>query len=361
MAERPVRFPFRLAARPEIGPLSRLAGALLGLVAGLAVSVALLGAVGVGPQALVQEFLVAILSSPQSAASVLFQAEPLMLVGLSALLAFRARFWNIGIEGQMIAGAVAVTGVTLLPGLPDGLRLPLMGLAAGLGGFLWILTPALLKLRLGVNEIISTLLLNYVAVNALLWLLYGPWKDPATGFPQSAEFSAAERLPALGFERVDAGLPLAVGLALLIAFLIGASRFGFLLRFVEGNAMAARALGLPVGRLVLTAVLGSGALAGLAGFVISAGVEYRMTQSFFVGYGFSGILIAFLARSRPLLALLVALLVGLLMVGGQSLQVFYGVPWAMVQLIQAVLVITVAAADVFVGYRLVRVPAEAAR
>ncbi|ODN71116.1 ABC transporter permease [Methylobrevis pamukkalensis] len=354
------RFPLAIRPRPEAGPLARLAAVLGGLVLGLAISVALLVGAGVEPSALLDEFVLVFLASPQSAASVLFQAEPLMFTGLAALLAFRARFWNIGIEGQMIAGAIIATAITLLPGIPDPLRLPVMALGAAIGGMAWIALPALLRLRLGVNEIITTLLLNYVALNGLLWLLYGPWKDPVSGFPYSAEYTAAERLPSLGWGRVDLALPLAILIALAIAFLLARSRFGFLLRFVEANPAASGALGIDVTKVVLTAVLASGALAGLAGFVVSAGVEYRMTQSFFVGYGFSGILIAFLARNRPILALVVALLVGLLMVGGQSMQVFYQIPGSMVQLIQAVLVITVAASDFFVGHRIVLQRAEAA-
>jgi simple sugar transport system permease protein len=212
--------------------------------------------------------------------------------------------------------------------------------------------PAVLKLRLGVNEIISTLLLNYVALNFLLHLLYGSWKDPKSAFPNSEQYDSFERLPLIGWESITLALPIAVVLALLCWWLLNVSRFGFFSRFVDANPRMARAVGIPVAAIVLGSALISGAISGIAGFVVSAGIESRMTQSFFIGYGFSGILIAFLARNNALAAILVAFFVGVLFVAGQSLQVFYQIPAAMVQLIQAIIVICVAGSEFFIRHRL---------
>lgn len=343
---------FHLEVRQNVSALRTAITIACGLVAGIAISVIILIASGVPAGNLINEFVVAIFTSSRNISAVLEQAAPLIVVGLAASLAFKARFWNIGIEGQMIFGAIGATAVAIFDIGPESMRVPLMALAAALGGVFWIALPTFLKLRLGINEIISTLLLNYVALNFLLHLLYGEWQDPVSSFPHSEQFEVFERLAALGWENLNMALLVAVALTLIVWLLLSVTRFGYLLSFVYANPRMAAAVGIPVTVLAAVAALGSGALAGLAGFTISAGIEYRMTQSFFLGYGFSGILIAFLARNNPIGTAIVAVFVAVLMVAGQSLQVFYQIPFAMVQLIQAIVVICVAASDFFVRHRL---------
>lgn len=343
---------FTLEIRQHVSALQQAAILGAGLLVGLAVAVVVLMLSGVGLTALYEEFVVSILSSTQSLSGVLVQSAPLMIVGLSAAVAFKVRFWNIGIEGQMIFGSIFATFVAIHDLGPESLRLVLMLLAAALGGMAWIALPAWLKLKIGINEIISTLLLNYVALNFLLHLLYGPWKDPKSSFPNSEQYAPFERLPQLGWESLSWALPLALGLALVCGWLLIVSRPGFFMRFASANPRMARAIGVPLGSVILGSALLSGALSGIAGFAISAGIEYRMTQSFFLGYGFSGILIGFLARNNPLAVIPVALFVAVLFIAGQSLQVFYQIPGAMVQLIQAIVVIAVAASDFFIRHRI---------
>lgn len=326
---------------------------------GLLLSAAILVAAGVPAAELANEFIVQTFLDGQNFRAVLFQAAPMILVGLAGAMAFRARFWNLGLEGQMIWGAIGATAVSFFEIGPPSLRLPLMFVAALAAGALWVLGPALLKLRLGVNEIISTLMLNYMAANFLLHLVYGSWKDPKDNFPYSPQFRAFERLPDL-FAGVNSAIGLAAIVALLGWWLVGVSRAGLYLRFVDANPRMAQAAGVPVARVVYGAVLLSGAMAGLAGFAVAAGQEGRLTQAFYQGYGFSGILIAFLARNNPLAASVVALMVAALFVTGRSLQVFYQVPFSMVQLIQAVIVVCVASSDFFIRHRLRRVGAGAA-
>jgi ABC-type uncharacterized transport system permease subunit len=325
---------------------------------GLLLSAAILVAAGVPAGELLNEFIVQTFFDGQNFRAVLFQAAPMILVGLAGAMAFRARFWNLGLEGQMIWGAIGATAVSFFEIGPPSLRLPLMFVAALAAGALWVLGPALLKLRLGVNEIISTLMLNYMAANFLLHLVYGSWKDPKDNFPYSPQFRAFERLPDL-FAGVNSAILLAAIVALLGWWLVGVSRAGLYLRFVDANPRMAHAAGVPVRRVVYGAVLLSGAMAGLAGFAVAAGQEGRLTQAFYQGYGFSGILIAFLARNNPLAATVVALMVAALFVTGRSLQVFYQVPFSMVQLIQAVIVVCVASSDFFIRHRLRRVGAAA--
>jgi ABC-type uncharacterized transport system permease subunit len=323
-------------------------------VVGLLISGLILVAAGVPAGELFQEFVVATIFDAQSLQAVLFQASPMIMIGLAASIAFRARFWNLGLEGQMVWGAIGATAISVFEIGPPGMRLPLMMTVAALCGLLWALGPALLKLKLGVNEIIATLMLNYVAGNFLLHLLYGVWKDPASAFPHSPQFRAFERLPEF-WGPSGAAVMVALAAMLLVWWLVNVSRAGLYLRFVHAAPQVAHAVGVPVTRMVLGAVLCSGALAGVAGFLVAAGQEGRLTQAFHHGYGFSGILIAFLARNHPIAATVVAVLIATLFVTGRSLQVFYQIPFSMVQLIQAIIVICVASSDFFIRHRLRRV------
>jgi ABC-type uncharacterized transport system permease subunit len=328
----------------------------LALAVGLGISAVILVGAGVPAEELLNEFVVLTVLDPQNFKSVLFQAAPMILVGLAGCMAFRARFWNLGLEGQMIWGGIGATAISLFEVGPPGIRLPLMLAAAMVCGVLWTLAPVLLKLRLKVNEIISTLMLNYIAANFLLHLLYGSWKDPRDNFPYSPAFRSFERLPDL-FDGYNAAILLAGLVTLFALWFIGISRAGLYLRFVDANPRVASAVGVPVRKMIVGTVLLSGALAGIAGFIVTAGQEGRLTQAFYQGYGFSGILIAFLARNNPLAATIVALLVAMLFVAGRSLQVFYQIPFSMVQLIQAILVICVASSDFFIRHRMRRIQA----
>ncbi len=327
-------------------------GLILGIsvVVGLAISVLILAAVGVDPGDLFDELVIQNLTDGQNAASVLLQAVPLICVGLSASVAFRVRFWNLGLEGQMIWGGIGATAVTLFDIGPEMLRLPLMAVAAALGGAIWIGLPLILKMRAGVNEIITTLLLNYVAGNLLLHLLFGEWQDPRDSFPHSPPYSVHERMPEIA-GGVNSTVILVIALTLAIWWLVRISRAGFYMNIVNANPRMARAVGVPVAAITVGSVLLSGAVSGLGGFVIAAGQEGRLTQSFYEGYGFSGVLIAFLARTNPIAASITAALLAFLFVTGRSLQVFYQVPFSMVQLIQAIIVIAVAGSEFFIRHR----------
>ena len=323
----------------------------LALAAGMAVSVAILAVSGVDVSGIYEEFIILTFFDRLGLSSVLIECAPLLLVGLGAAMAFRVNFWNIGIEGQFFWGVIFATAVAIWDVGPPGLRLALMFVMACLGGFLWTVVPSLLKIRLGVNEIISTLLLNYIAFLFALNQVYGAWQDPKERFPHSEKYDAVEQLPRLGWEKVDAGLLVGLAFVAVIWWLVSRSRFGAWSRIVGSNARMALAAGVPVGVVVFVSVGISGALSGAAGFVMAAGQEFRLTGTMAAGYGFSGIMIAFLARNNPLAVPLVAFLIGGLYVGGLSIKSFYGLPEAMVQLIQAIIVLCVAASHFFVSYR----------
>ncbi|MWD27982.1 ABC transporter permease [Aquicoccus sp. SCR17] len=341
-----------LEPRQKVGETRRIAvyAASLGLAALL--SVLLLAVSGVPPSDLGTEIAATAFSSPRALGSVLAQMAPLVVAGLATAIAFRANFWNIGLEGQMILGAICATAIAIFDIGPEALRLPLMMLAACAGGMGWIAGPAYLRQKLGVSEVITTLLLNYVAFNLLLHLLYGGWKDPVSSFPHSEQYEAVERLPQLGWQTLTWALPFAGILAAALWWILSASRLGYLLDLLSANRDMARAVGVPVAGLSLAAILASGAVAGLTGFVISAGIEGRMTQDFHVGYLFNGVLIAFLGRNHPLGVVIAAFFMAVLVQVGQSLQVFFGTPFSLVRLTQAIFIICVAGSEFFLTYRM---------
>lgn len=341
-----------LEPRQNVGEWYRLCVYAVSLISAAVLSVVLLAASGVPPADLASEIAVTAFSSPRALASVLGEMAPLVVAGLATAIAFRSNFWNIGLEGQMILGSIFATAVAIYDIGPDATRLPLMALAAALGGMVWILGPALLKSRLGVNEVITTLLLNYVALNLLLHLLYGGWKDPVSSFPHSEQYEPFERLLSIGWQNLTWTLPIAGVLALVLWWVHSFSRIGCLLDFLSQNRDMARAMGLPVLGLSLGAVLCSGAVGGLNGFLISAGVEGRMTQGLHAGFLFNGVLIAFIGRNHPLGVLVTAFFMAVLIQLGQSLQVFFGTPFAVVRLTQAIFIIFVAGSEFFLTYRM---------
>lgn len=326
---------------------------ILGAVAfGLGVCVAILVGHGVEIGSIYEEFVVFTFFNAAGISSVVVESIPLVLVGLGAAMAFRVNFWNIGIEGQMFMGAIGASIIALFNIGPEFLRLPLMLIFSVAFGMLWALGPALLKVRLNVNEVISTLLLNYIAYYFVLNQLFGVWKDPRDKFPHGEQYEIAERLPAIGWEQVHYGIVVVALAVVFIWWLVERSRFGISSRFVGVNPRMALAVGLPVSMITAGSAIASGGLAGSAGFVIAAATEYRLTFTMAAGYGFSGIVIAFLAGNRPIPTLLVAFLMGSLYVAGESMKVFYSLPDALVGLIQAIIVLSVAASEFFVRYRL---------
>ena len=342
----------RLEVRQDFPEWLRFLIYLISLLIGSILAILVMSWAGVKPNDLMNEFSILLFSGTRTWAAVLAQTAPLVIAGLATAIAFRANFWNVGLEGQMILGTIFASFVAINDIGPDSFRLFLMALAAMIGGIIWIAPAGILKFKLGINEVITTLLLNYVAFNLLLHLLFGAWKDPVSGFPHSEQFDLFERLPTLGWENLTFALPLALLFVLIIWWVFSFSRVGYLINFVSSNPSMAKAVGVPVLGLSVVAIIMSGAIGGMTGFVIATGVEFRMTKDFFSGFLFSGVLIAFLGRNHPIGVLVVAVFMALLILLGQSLQVFYQVPFALIQLIQAIFIICVAASEFFLTYRM---------
>jgi simple sugar transport system permease protein len=287
----------------------------------------------------------------------LARATPLMLTGLAAALAFRARLWNIGGEGQLYAGAVAAVAVgSGMLGLPAPLLLPAVVLAGALAGALLMLGPAVLKIRFGVDEVVTTLLLNFVVLLFVSLLLEGPMKDPMSmGWPQSPPVLDAATLPKLvGRTRVHAGLAMALVVGLAAWFLVQRTVWGYEIRAVGANAEAARFAGMPVERVLLRVAILSGACAGLAGVSEVAGLKGYVTQDLSPGYGYAGIVVAMLAGTHPLGVLVAALFIAAVFVGADSMSRAMGVSSYIANLIVATSLLTMLLARLLAGYRLRR-------
>jgi general nucleoside transport system permease protein len=284
----------------------------------------------------------------------LVRAIPLALTGLAVALAFRAGLLNIGAEGQLLAGAAATAAVLgAFSGVSALVALPV---ALGVGmvcGALWAGIAALLRQRFGVLEVISTIMLNYVALYLVGWLVRGPLQEPSRIYPQSEAIARTLQLPTLVVgTRLHVGIVLAVGLALMLWWWLRRTAGGFRLRAVGMNPSAAFTIGrVNVSRVSVLAFLMSGALAGLAGAVELTGVTYALYENISPGYGYTAIAVALLARLHPLGVLGTAVLFGALQAGGNAMQRDAGVPIALVQVVEAIIILLVIAGDRLPGTR----------
>jgi simple sugar transport system permease protein len=277
----------------------------------------------------------------------LVRAVPLIVIGLGVALAFRAGALNIGAEGQFYAGAIAATWVGLhVTGRPAAVAVPAVLLAAALAGAVWVAAPVWLKLRFGVLEVISTLLLNFVAESLVSLMVLGPLQESQHIYPQSDPIAEAARLPLLPGTRLHAGLVLALLGAAALWYLFARTLWGFRLRAVGAGPRAAEISGrIDARRMGAVALLGSGALAGLAGGIEISGVSYALFQNLSPGYGFTGIAVALLARLHPLGVVITGLLFGALEAGAGAMQRDAGVPAVAVYVVEAVVIIVVLLAD----------------
>ncbi len=336
------------------------------IVLALLVAGALLWMVGAHPWETYKAMAEGAFGGRYNISETLVKAIPLMLTGLGVAVAFRMQFWNIGAEGQLVMGGFAAAGVALflpehIPGLPDWSLLPLMFLASFAVGALWGLGPALLKAYLGVNEIITTLMLNYVAILWVEYLYVGPWKDPqGFGFPGTAQFPQAAWLPRIT-GRVHLGLVIAILAAAGLWLALSHTKWGYEVRVIGENPRAARYAGISLARNILLVMILSGGLAGLAGFGEVAGISHRLQKGLSVGYGYTAIIVAWLAKLNPWGVLLVAVLLAGLLVGGDQLQITMGLPAAVALVLQGLILFFVLGGNIFIQYRLrvVRTPRPA--
>lgn len=286
---------------------------------------------------------------------VIVKSIPLMLTGLAVAICATMLLWNIGCEGQFVFGALGATwaALYLTPGWPPYLVLPAIILCGSLGGMIWALIPALLKTYCQVSEILTTLLLNYVAIIIMEHLYFGPWRDPeGMGFPGSALFPDAAALPRFFDSRIHLGIILALTAAVVFHFLLQHSKWGFCVRVIGKGAKAASYADMNVNREIIRVMVLSGGLAGLAGMGEVTGIHLRLQEGLSVGYGYDGIIVACLAGFRPKLVPVFALVLGGLIIGGEQLQSVMHLPASIVQVLEGALLLGFLGSAAILRYRL---------
>ncbi len=285
----------------------------------------------------------------------LLKAIPLFLCSLGVAVAFRLQIWNIGAEGQFALGSIGATWVALsFPDWPRAALLPAMITAAVVAGGGWGFIPAFLRQRLKTNEIIVSLMMNYIAILLLEYLVYGVWKDPTSfGFPMTPSFSEAAIVGKIGSTSINWGLAHCFVLGVFVWGFFKYTRTGFELKACGDNVRAAKYARLPYDRLVFLVMFLSGALAGWAGFLEASATVNRLQPSIMVGYGYTAIVVAWLARLNPLSIGIASFLLAGLRVGGESLQLDLQVPAAFGGIIEGLILLTVLAGGLFTHYRMV--------
>jgi len=284
------------------------------------------------------------------------KAAPLVLTGLAVAVAFRARFWNIGGEGQLYAGAMAAAFLGTQPWLPAALVWPAMIVGGAAAGAAWALLPAGLRIRFKVDDVVTTLLLNFILLYGMSALLDGPWKNPRSAYPTSPPIRAEAQFPVLpGMEQLHLGVLVALIAVPAIWFVMSRTTLGFALKAVGENEAASRYAGIRTGAIIAAAAALSGALAGLAGVGEVGGVHYQVMNDLSPGYGYTGIVIAMLARLEPLAVLPAALFYAVVITGAEGMSRATGVPVFLADVIQGVSLICMLSALLFTRYRLVAV------
>ncbi len=355
-------FPFFIKVEPRLNTVPIWLSPLLSL--GAVVVALLLGAivlafVGADPFRSYAHIARASFGSLGVFSDTLVKATPLLLVSLACIIAFRMGLWNIGAEGQFFMGAWGASAVVLLPILPENtpacLMIPAMLLAGMLAGAIWGAIPGILKAVFKVNEIISTLMLNYIAIAWVNYFIFAVWTEG--GFQMSMVFPKNAWLPRLSdlaaeypiFRGLTTHLGLLFGIiaAFIVWFLIFRTKWGYEIRLIGDNPQAARYAGISIAKNTILVMMVSGSLAGLAGMSEISGVVHRLQGAISPGYGFTGIIVAWLAKLNPFAAILVSILFGALILAGREIQ-----PSGVPKMIQGIILVCLIASEFLMRYRI---------
>ncbi len=310
---------------------------------------------GINPLAAYKALLIGAFGSTYTFSETIVAATPLILIATGLVLVFNMKFWNIGAYGQYIMGAIfsSYFALNVSPSVSPWILLPVMCVASIIGGAIWALIPAFMKLVWEVNEVISTLLLNYIALYILKYLMYGPWRNPTShGFPLSKMFAANAQLPRIWpHTRVHLGIVFAIIIVFLMYFIIKKTRFGYETRVIGENSTAARYAGISIFRNTMLAMAISGGIAGLAGMAQVSGVIHLLQLEINPNYGYTAIIVAWLASLNPIAVLLVSILLGGIEAGGSQIQMMMHVPYGIVGVIESSILFALLGGEIFKTFR----------
>ncbi|NPV92845.1 MAG: ABC transporter permease [Firmicutes bacterium] len=322
-----------------------LLGPAFAILISLVIGWLFLAVQGYSPEKVYRAMLEGAFGSTYSISETLVKAIPIMLTALAASLSFKVKLWNIGAEGQLYLGAFAATGIAFwFPQLSPALLLPAMLVAGCLAGVVWNLIPGFLRAFWGINETITTLMFNYLGIIWVDYFIFGPWKDPKSNFPLSPRLTENTYLPVLGDTRVHLGLAAAILVAVLLWWLIKYSKWGYEVRVMGESQESARYAGIDTVKNIVLVMAISGGIAGIAGMTEVAGVTHRLQHGLSPGYGYTGLIVAWLARLNPLAVIVVSFLFGGLLVGGFSAQ-GVGAPYSLVSILQGLILFFLLGAD----------------
>lgn len=346
----------RLERRTHVPLGLAIAAPLVAILVALVLAAGLIGAAGVNPLTAYAEMLRGALGSRLSVTEMLTRAVPLILTGLAAAVAFRARLWNIGAEGQFFVGALAVAWIGHSLSLPAPIGIAVLMVAGMAAGALLLAGPAFLRLHYGVDEVVTTLLLNFVVILFVGLMIEGPLRDPlAFGWPQSVPVDAAYRLPDLvARTRLHVGLLVALATAAIVWVILSRTVFGTEARAAGFNPRAAAFAGISLPRTIMGVALLSGALAGLAGAIEVIGVTGGVTTTMSPGFGYAGIVVAMLAALHPIGVVATAVFIATVFVGADAMSRATGVPSFIADVIVALALLTMLIALLFTSYRVRR-------
>ncbi len=333
----------RLVVREEIPKWTGPAAIAVAVAITVAITAVPIRIAGANPVAAFERYLITPLSSMSSIYEVMLTATPLLFTGMAVAIAFRAGYWNIGAEGQFLVGAIGATAVGInLPNLPAAVALPL-GMAMGaVGGLIWSVVPAWLKRHGGIDEVVTTLLLNPVALLLVQGLLNGPWRNPETGFTDSARIGTGYDLPALiPGTRVHWGFGIAIIIIIISGIVLTRTATGMRIKAAGQSPHTAEFSGIKVGVLQWRAALISGAIAGMGGASQVMGVQHQLTFGISTNYGYTGVIVATLAGLSAVGVALVAGLLGTIGVGAQNVSLVLQVPTQLGAMFSALLMLAV--------------------
>jgi simple sugar transport system permease protein len=345
-----------LERRAERSTAIAIASPLIAIALTLLTMAVLFAILGKNPITALGVYFVDPLTDDYSLIEIAVKATPLVMIGVGLALCYIANVWNIGAEGQFLIGAVCGSWIAVkTQGTDAGAWvLPAMLVAGAVGGALYALIPAICKVRFGASEILTSLMLVYVADLLLDYLVRGPWRDPnGFNFPTTAEFDPVATVPTLiEGSRLHLGAVIALIVAMIATVLLGRTIMGFEIRVVGAAPRAARFAGFDADRLVIVTFLISGALAGLAGIIEVAGPVGHLQPGISPGYGFTAIIVAFLGRLNPIGILIAGLFLALTFIGGEQAQIAMKVPLDLTKVFQGILLFYVLACDSLILYRI---------
>lgn len=348
---------FRVKKRDNVGAAARFLSAAIALLVSMVISAILVRLAGGNAWEAFTSLFQGGFGDWGTFLETLVKATPILLTALAAIIAYRARLWNIGMEGQLFAGAMgAYLAYVSLPGLWTPLHLVIILVAGCLGGALWALLAALIKVYFHVDEIISTVMLNYIATYLLSFLLSGIWREQGTVYRQSPMLPAKFHWLFLWpHSRLHIGFAFAVLGAVLVWYILQKTPLGYEIRSIGFNPLASRFKGINIRQIWIVTMLISGILAGLAGTGELFGVHHRLVMDLSTGYGFIGIIVAMLASLDPLLAIPVSIFFGGLLNGAILMQIITKVPTALIAAVEAIILIFLLTSQVLVMYQIQKV------